>query len=66
MDKKSPVCAGCSKPPAECGYQEYAEEAEISANEYVRQNEGTYNRENGHFWCDRCYIKVGVPLGVAP
>jgi hypothetical protein len=29
--------------------------------EYVRQNEGTYNPENGHFLCDACYIRAGTP-----
>ena len=28
---------------------------------YVIHNEGTYNRENGHFLCDECYIKAGMP-----
>jgi hypothetical protein len=28
---------------------------------YVRDNEGTYNQENGHFLCDGCYIAVGTP-----
>lgn len=30
-------------------------------SEYVRQEEGTYNRENEHFLCDECYIKAGQP-----
>ena len=29
--------------------------------QYVRQEEGTYNPENGHFLCDMCYIKAGMP-----
>lgn len=29
--------------------------------EYVIQEEGTYNPENGHFLCDSCYIKAGMP-----
>jgi hypothetical protein len=28
---------------------------------YVIQNEGTFNRENGHFLCDKCYIQAGSP-----
>jgi hypothetical protein len=28
---------------------------------YVATNEGTYNRVNGHFLCDTCYIKAGMP-----
>lgn len=30
-------------------------------NAYVRSEEGTYNPANGHFACDRCYIKIGFP-----
>lgn len=29
--------------------------------DYVRQEEGTYNFENGHFLCDTCYIAEGMP-----
>jgi hypothetical protein len=29
--------------------------------DYVIENEGTYNRNNGHFLCDTCYIKAGQP-----
>lgn len=28
---------------------------------YVIREEGTYNTENGHFLCDKCYIKYGMP-----
>lgn len=28
---------------------------------YVEQEEGTYNPKNGHFLCDKCYIKAGMP-----
>jgi len=28
---------------------------------YVRSEEGTYNPQNGHFLCDRCYINAGMP-----
>jgi hypothetical protein len=30
------------------------------------RTDGTYNRANGHFWCNACYIAIGMPLGVAP
>lgn len=32
---------------------------------YIRTEEGTYNRLNGHFLCDDCYIKAGMPSGPA-
>lgn len=31
--------------------------------DYIRQEEGTYNPENGHFLCDSCYIGAGMPVG---
>lgn len=33
----------------------------LSRAEYVRQEEGTYNPDNGHFLCDQCYIDAGMP-----
>jgi hypothetical protein len=32
---------------------------------YVREEEGTYNRLNGHFLCDKCYLAKGMPSGPA-
>ncbi len=34
--------------------------------EYVRHGEGTYNASTGRFWCDPCYIAIGMPMGVCP
>jgi hypothetical protein len=28
---------------------------------YIRENESTYNPENGHFLCDECHVKAGMP-----
>lgn len=33
--------------------------------EYVMNEEGTYNPVNGHFTCDTCYISIGMPSGPA-
>lgn len=33
--------------------------------DYAR-HDGTYNPDNGHFWCDACYIAAGMPLGRCP
>jgi hypothetical protein len=38
-----------------------AEHQNITPDEYVRDEEGTYNPANGHFLCDECYIKAGQP-----
>jgi hypothetical protein len=59
-----PVCLGCLKFPNQLGcYLSCAEDAGLTPDEYVRQEEGTYNPENGHFLCDSCYIAAGMPTG---
>jgi hypothetical protein len=32
-----------------------------TANQYVREEEGTYDDVTGAFLCDRCYIRAGQP-----
>lgn len=60
-------CNGCGLGPEQL--PEYAaiakDEGYASATEALRREEGTYNRANGHFWCNADYIKAGMPLGVA-
>lgn len=61
-----PVCCGCHRHPHEIDeYIEMAQLYGITPEEYVRLEEGTYNPDNGHFWCSLCYIQVGMPLGRA-
>ena len=58
----TPVCGGCGRTPDQIpAYTEIAEEEGMTPDRYVRAYEGTYNRENGHFLCDPCYIKAGQP-----
>jgi len=38
----------------------YKDENQTREN-YVIENEGTYNPYNGHFLCDECYTKAGMP-----
>jgi hypothetical protein len=60
-------CVVCGKKPAEL--DEYSPEStgeNLSAEDFVRQGEGTFNPDNGHFYCTPDYIKAGMPLGVAP
>jgi hypothetical protein len=58
-----PVCIGCGKHPHELSeYVDAArEDGRGDADAYVRREEGTYNRENGHFLCTLCYVKAGMP-----
>ena len=37
------------------------EEIPIKRVQYVLREEGTLNTSNGHFLCDSCYIKAGMP-----
>ena len=58
----SPYCIGCHKTATEIDeYKDIAADEGMSPNEYVRSEEGTYNRENGHFLCTDCYVKAGCP-----
>lgn len=58
-----PFCTGCKKHPDEI--EEYQDPELLdpgqSPDDYVRADEGTYNRENGHFLCTGCYIEAGMP-----
>lgn len=58
----TPLCTGCNKTPREI--EEYREAAMINGttpDDYVRENDGTYNKTNGHFLCTNCYIEAGQP-----
>jgi hypothetical protein len=62
MTQERPICIGCNKHPDEIEeYVEFAAMEEMTPDDYVRQEEGTYNQDNGHFTCTECYIKIGMP-----
>jgi hypothetical protein len=55
-------CIGCNKKPHEIEeYVEAASDEDTTPEQYVASEEGTFNRENGHFACTSCYIKMGMP-----
>lgn len=60
-------CAHCGKEPHEISeYVSIArQEGYVTPIDAVIHNEGTYNPANGHFYCTSCYIKLGMPIGVA-
>jgi hypothetical protein len=63
MPRPAAYCIGCSKPPHEL--EEYSPEMtgeELTAEDYVWREEGTLNRENGHFLCTPCYYRAGMPV----
>lgn len=59
----TPHCTGCDRDAGDI--PDLVEMAKIndypSAAAFVRGEEGTYNPINGHFLCDTCYIRAGVP-----
>lgn len=56
------LCTGCDKLATELDeYTGAAAEEEMDVDQYVREEEGTYNPANGHFLCTSCYIKAGMP-----
>lgn len=57
-----PICTGCNKRPDELEeYIESAADCNMTPDDYVKEEEGTYNPANGHFLCTDCYIKAGMP-----
>lgn len=55
-------CIGCRKEPHEIAeYVEAAADEGCTPERYVQTEEGTLNRENGHFACTECYIGMGMP-----
>lgn len=62
MSGHTPVCIGCGKQPADIEeYVEMGEVEDMTPEEFVRSEEGTYNPANGHFACTDCYIAMGQP-----
>lgn len=59
-------CKRCGRKPSEIDEYIYcAEENNITPDEYVIKEEGTYNCVTGKFYCTSCYIEAGMPLGKA-
>lgn len=60
------VCKECGRTPAEIEeYSYWNTQSGLDSDDYVKQEEGTYNPETGRFWCTNCYINIGMPLGKA-
>jgi hypothetical protein len=55
------LCRRCGKTPSELYEYVNAAGSDMTPDEYVWQEEGTLNRENGHFLCTDCYITAGMP-----
>lgn len=58
------MCNGCKKSPDQIEeFIEVAKLEETTPDQFVLDEEGTLNHENGHFLCTECYIKAGMPSG---
>jgi len=59
-------CRRCGKTPDKLSeYVSSAKMEGVTPEEYVQQNEGTYNAKTGLFYCTDCYIALGMPRGKA-
>jgi len=57
-----PICVGCGKRPADLQeYVDLAADDGVAPSTFVMNDEGTYNRHNGHFACTICYVRLGCP-----
>ncbi len=57
-----PFCPSCERDGSDI--QEYinmAHAEDVEVDDYIRQEEGTFNHANGHFLCTVCYVKAGMP-----
>jgi len=60
---EDPICVGCRKRPEEIlEYSKDSTGTDLEPAAYVAQEEGTFNRSNGHFLCTDCYIRQGMPV----
>lgn len=67
------LCPSCNQTPDQLDYSGWTVDEDgpileadgtlryLSSDDYVWQEEGTLNRQNGHFLCDDCYIAAGMP-----
>ena len=59
-------CKICGKQPYEISeYVSAAKVENMAPEDFVIQEEGTYNPETDLFYCTSCYCKIGMPLGTA-
>jgi len=62
MNRPQLICVRCNHSPSELDeYIDAARRENMTPDDYVWEEEGTLNRENGHFVCTECYLAVGMP-----
>lgn len=61
-ERPKPFDPKCNRTPDQIReYIDAASVEQMTPDQYVESEEGTYNPENGHFLCTSCYIAVGMP-----
>lgn len=56
------VCIGCGLHPDQLPeYVMFSKEYDQTPAQFVQEQEGTLNPENGHFVCTDCYMRMGMP-----
>lgn len=66
-DSQEPRCFRCKLKASELPYldsaflQDYYGEGGHSPVEFIRNEDGTYNRHTNTFACDPCYLQIGCP-----
>lgn len=59
-----PTCTGCGHYPEDIpDIVVMAKMDDMSPSAWVIAEEGTLNHDNGHFLCNDCYIRAGMPSG---
>lgn len=60
------ACKCCGRKPEEIFYYvNFAKDIKGCTPEILAMEDGTYNPVTGKFYCNECYIKLGMPLGTA-
>jgi|ERR1051326_1043887 hypothetical protein len=57
---QEPTCFRCGKSAEEFDYTGYKDDNQTNSD-FVRTEDGTYNKDTNRFACDQCYIEIGMP-----
>jgi len=61
---EQPRCCVCLLRPEDLDeYTEAAADCDLTPDEYLRAEEGTFNPKSGGFVCTPCYVLIGCPSG---
>lgn len=58
-------CKVCGRTPEEIPYYVDLAKVEECTPEDIAREDGTYNIRTEEFYCNKCYIEIGMPLGTA-